>query len=78
MTDNEPKTANNTLATKRVRTPAESLRKGPEEMHRNIFARMIGLIIVAVIAVTCLGTASVMLVNSTAPVAGPVFPTPWP
>jgi len=47
-------------------------------MHRNIFGRIIRLVIVAVIAATCLGTAAVMVLNSAVAVAGGSHPTPWP
>jgi hypothetical protein len=77
MTDNEPNTPKNTFAIKRVNTRS-SLRKGLEEMHRNIFARIIRLVIGAVIVTTCLGVASVMVMNSAVPVAGVSHPTPWP
>lgn len=47
-------------------------------MHRNIFARVIRLVIAAVIATACLGTASAMVMNSAVPVAAVSHPTPWP
>jgi hypothetical protein len=48
-------------------------------MHRNMFARIVRLVIACVIAAACLGTASAMvMMNSAVPVAGAPHPTPWP
>jgi hypothetical protein len=77
MTDNEPNAAKNTLAAKRVRTLAKSLGERFTEMQRNILARVIRLVIAAVIATTCLGAASAVVTHSV-PVAGVTHPTPWP
>jgi hypothetical protein len=46
-------------------------------MCRNIFARVIRLVIAAVIAGTCLGGASAVMTHSAAPVAGASQPNPW-
>jgi len=46
-------------------------------MRRNIFTRVIRVVIAAVIAGTCLGAASAMVTHSAAPVAGASQPNPW-
>lgn len=47
-------------------------------MHRNMFARIVKLVIAGVIATACLGTTSAVVINSAVPVAGAPQPTPWP
>lgn len=46
-------------------------------MRRNIFARVIRLLIAGVIAATCLGTASAVVTHSAIPVASASQPNPW-
>lgn len=46
-------------------------------MCRNIFARVILLVIAAVIAGTCLGAASAVVTHSAVPVAAASQPNPW-
>jgi hypothetical protein len=77
MTDNGPNAAKNTVAAKRVENTRKEPQERSKEMHRSIIARVIRLVIAAVIAATCLGAASVMVETSPVAVAAPSQPTPW-